>query len=109
MTANIVVDTDSLDAAAKALREVAEDMRVCRFDAFLLDHAGIARCPREMAKAMRAFADFAHERYRDTVALAAQLSVHLALAAANYRLRDIAAAEQVMRALTGFVPRPAGQ
>jgi hypothetical protein len=100
MTANIVVDTESLDRASDALHGIAEDLRVGQFDSFVAGWAAVASCPADMAQAMRAFAEFAHDRYRDTVALATQLAAHLALAAANYRLRDVAAAE-------GFGPRPA--
>jgi hypothetical protein len=108
MTANIVVDTDSIDSAADLLRGIAADMAVGQFDLFLMDWVGMPGCPREMAKAMRVFAELAHDRYRDTASLAAQLSVHLAMAAANYRLRDVELAQKMTRPLAGFVPRQAG-
>lgn len=107
MTANIVVDTDSLDKAAGVLRDIAADMRVGQFDLFLLNWAGAPHCPGEVARAIQTFAEFAHDRYRDTAALAAHLSVLLALAAANYRHRDMALAQKMLRPLTGFVPRTA--
>ena len=103
MTANIVVDIESLDTAAGALRDVAADLAAGQFDLFLLDWAGPC-CPTEMAKAIRAFAEYAHNRYRDTVAVTFQLSEHLALAATNYRHRDMALARQML-ALAGFLPR----
>lgn len=95
MTAEIDVDTHSLDSAATALRDAAEDLRIGQFDLFLVESASPPFCPGEVAKALRDFAGYAHSQYRDTTSLMATLAARITAAAEAYRQKDAAMAYKV--------------
>lgn len=99
----------SLVGAAATLHDQAHDLQAGQFDLFLLDWAGAPASHPDMARAMRTFAEFAHDQYTDVVALLAALSTRVTAAADNYQHTDEAIAADMTRFLTESTYQSADQ
>jgi hypothetical protein len=108
-TGGLRADPPSLKGAAATLHDLARDLQAGQFDLFLLDWAGDPASHPEVARAMRAFGEFAHDQYQDVVALLAALSTRVDAAADGYQQTDEAAARDMTRFLTESTFRPADQ
>lgn len=78
----------SLDGQANVLVEVAGLLQAGRPELMLSARAKEPWVHRDVADATQTFARFAHDQYRDAVALLAALSTRLASAAAAYDQTD---------------------
>ena len=101
------VEPDTLGDAATTLRGLARDLHAGQFELVLLDWAGDPASHPDVAEALRTFGRFAHDQYRDAVALLSALSAGVQAAGDAYAQTDDRAAFDMYRLLTESTFRPA--
>jgi hypothetical protein len=99
----------SLKGAAATLHDLAHDLQAGQFDLFLLDWAGDPASHPDVARAMRTFGEFAHDQYRDVVALLSALATRVADSATGYEVTDAATAQDMSKFLAESTFQPADQ
>ncbi|MBX7266920.1 hypothetical protein KIF24_13370 [Micromonospora sp. Llam7] len=99
----------SLTGTAAILHDLAQQLQAGQVDLFLLDWAAAPASHPDMARAMRSFAEFAHDQYQDVIALLAALSTRVESSSDGYQHTDAAIAAEMTRFLTESTFQPADQ
>lgn len=100
-------DPAKLKGDAATLHTTARELNTGQFDLFLLDWTGDPASHPDVASRMREFAEFAHDQYRDVVALLAGLATRVEDASVAYLGTDEEGAADITRFLTGSTHQPA--
>ena len=109
MAGELRVGFGSLQAVVTALHDLARDLNTGQIDLFLLDWAGDPASHPAVAAPMRLFAEFAHDQYRDAIALLSGLSNRVDVAGVGYHHTDDVNADELNAYLRDSIFVPADQ